>query len=83
MINTNQLIDKFLESAQAHQPTMNAQQIKVFVLGILADELRWAFNNDSTVADNVRKRLKELVPREIVKVKINSKGEKVRAAEYA
>jgi len=83
MITTNQLIDKFLDSAQAHQPTMNPQQIKVFVLGILADELRWAFNNDSTVANNVRKRLQELVPREVVKFKINSNGEKVRIAEFA
>ena len=83
MITTNQLIDKFLDSAQAHQPTMSSQQIKVFVLGILADELRWAFNNDSTVANNVRKRLQELMPREVVKYKTNSSGEKVCVSEYA
>jgi len=83
MITTNQLIDKFLDCAQAHQPTMNPQQIKVFVLGILADELRWAFNYDTTVADNVRKRLQELVPREVVKYKMNSNGERTRIKDYA
>ena len=83
MITTNQLIDKFLDSAQSHQPTMNHQQIKVFVLGILADELRWAFNNYSMVANNVRKRLQELVPREVARFKINSNGDKTRITERA
>ena len=83
MINTNQLIDKFLDSAQAHQPTMKAQQIKVFVLGLIADELRWAFNNDPIVANNVKKRLQELVPREVVKYQITGDGAKTRIAEYA
>jgi len=78
MITSQQLIDKLLNSAQAHQPSMSPTQLKAYVMAILADELCWAFNNDEIVAKNVKQRISKLVPREIVNYKIAVKSNKAR-----
>jgi len=69
MVTAEQLVHKFLEKAQIHKPNMTAHQLHAYVIGLLADELAWAFNNDDTVARNVRQLLHKLDPRKPPKAK--------------
>jgi hypothetical protein len=68
MVSAQQLVDKFLEKAQIHKPNMTAHQLQAYIIGLLADELAWAFNNDDTVATNVRQLLHKLDPRKLPQV---------------
>jgi len=63
MVTAEQLVDKFFEKAQIHKPSMTAHQLHAYVIGLLADELAWAFNNDVIVAKNVKQLLHRLDPR--------------------
>ena len=63
MVTAEQLVDKFFEKAQIHKPSMTAHQLHAYVIGLLADELAWAFNNDDIVAKNVKHLLYKLDPR--------------------
>jgi len=60
MVTAEQLVIKFFEKAQINKPTMSPHQLHAYVIGLLADELAWAFNNDDTVARNVRRLLHKL-----------------------
>jgi len=62
MITGYQLVQTFFDKAQVHKPNMSPHQIHLYVIGLLADELAWAFNNDPIVAKNVKDLLYKLDP---------------------
>jgi len=64
MVTTESLIQVFFEAALAHKPNMSSHQIHLYVLGLMAHELAYAFNNDFSVAQNVRELLEKLNPSE-------------------
>jgi len=72
MVTAEQLVDKFFEKAQIHKPSMTPHQLHAYVIGLLADELAWAFNNDDTVARNVKQLLHRLDPRKPSKHRVPS-----------
>jgi len=73
MVKAESLIKVFFDAAMVHKPNMSSHQIHLYVLGLMAHELAFAFNNDSTVAQNVKELLEKLnpsdVPEQDVKVK--------------
>lgn len=69
MITAESLIQVFFEAALVHKPNMSPHQIHLYVLGLMAHELAFAFNNDFTVAQNVREVLEKLNPSEPVEKK--------------
>ena len=73
MVKAESLIKFFFDAAMVHKPNMSSHQIHLYVLGLMAHELAFSFNNDSTVAQNVKELLENLnpsdVPKQAVKVK--------------
>jgi len=59
------MIQVFFDAALVSKPNMTPHQIHLYVLGLMADELAWAFNNDFSVAQNVRDLLEKLNPSDI------------------
>jgi hypothetical protein len=75
MITAESLIQVFFEAALVHKPNMSPHQIHLYVLGLMAHELAFAFNNDFTVAQNVREVLEKLNPSEPVEKKKIAKSQ--------
>jgi hypothetical protein len=60
--NSQQLIPALFEAVESYKPGMSVQERNIYLIGLLAEQVTWAANNDINASVKLMKLFKKLQP---------------------
>ena len=60
--NSDQLIPALFEAVESYKPDMSVQERNVYLIGLLAEQISWAANNDIHASVQLMNLFKKLQP---------------------